>query len=105
MTSAAYFSRALVPFANSWSCARGMFSDPSMFASPGQRSRGALFQPDSRCVTELAAGAADIECTALGVEVHTPAIQRRFDAERHAERFADRRSRPDGPHRKVDARR
>jgi hypothetical protein len=49
--------------------------------------------------------AGDVERAALREEVHAAAVERRFDAERHADRLARRAREPEGPDRQVNRRR
>ena len=46
-----------------------------------------------------------VEGAALGVEVHAAAIERRLDAERDADAFAQQPCRPERPHRQMQPRR
>ena len=56
-------------------------------------------------VADLRARARDVERAALREEVDAAAVERRLDAERHADRFADRAGHPDRPDRQVQPRR
>src|SRR5262245_53524966 len=82
-----------------------MFSDPSMFASPGEGPSDALFQAHAWCIPELVPGAADVEGAALRVEVDAPPVERRLNPERYADGFAKRCGGPNGPDREMNARR
>ena len=72
---------------------------------PRQRAPNAFAQADLRRVAELGAGAADVEGPALGEEIDAAAVERRLDAERRADRLADRPGDPERPHRQVQPRR
>ena len=61
--------------------------------------------PNLRGVADLGARAADIECAALGEEVHASSINRRLDPKRHAHGFACRAGDPERPHGQLQRRR
>ena len=103
------------PASNSWSCARGMDAGRRAQPALSQSQPSARYQSsvrrmpsrsaDPRREAELGARARDVERAALREEVDAPAIERRLDAERRADRFAQRSGDPERPHRQVQPRR
>ncbi len=85
-------------------------SGTRLTAVPHSRYQSAVrLMPSSRStfgeIAELGARARRVEGAALRVEVDAAAIDRRLDAQRHADHLAQQARRPERPHRQVHARR
>src|SRR6267143_2044961 len=123
-TSAAYFAAAERPESKSCSCAFSIagrspdrlalrasglgvrvWSEPAMLSVPLERAADALSQTDARRKANFVPRARDVERAALGEKIDPPAIDRRLDPERAADRFAHRPGRAERPHRQVPPRR
>src|SRR5687767_1837501 len=83
----------------------GAASDPFLLTVPLQSSADAFAERHHRFVSELAPRPADIEGAALPEEVYTPAIERRPNPERQADRLAHRAREPHRPHGQAQPRR
>src|SRR5262245_2852463 len=80
-------------------------SDPAMFAVPSERARNAVIERDLRRVADLTSRTRDVEGAALGVEVHSPPVQRRLQPEWRADCLAGGTREPERPNRQMQPRR